>query len=302
MWFARPRGRLSLPLCGYSSIFGENDDKTAFCILEIVSHGVADCLVNGKKIDPQNVPVPGKDNNLKIEVVTSSNGKITLVNRRWDREEKNRQGGNLRQKKFRESGGKRKSNADVTPGSSNLQFSLENNIPDFPGEEDQDSIVNDGPQYRTKNDKILTGVLLDGFNDFWIKFNYKHGKAEAADAWYNLAYKTYGVREFIKIMPEISAAAIVEARDRPNKEQKGKSVKWAQGWLSARRFEDEVYKQATRSIYDDPNRETELQKMKRWKKEMEEEDDGMSLAEYRQKWETDPEFRKQEEEKGKGKK
>jgi len=89
--------------------------------------------------------------------------------------------------------------------------------------------------YLTKKQRKLTGRKLEAFNVFWQKFNYQKGKAEAADAWIDIA----GLSP--KICTQINAAAEIEASKRPDLIQAGKTPKMAQGWLSARRWEDEIY-------------------------------------------------------------
>jgi len=310
MHYAEPRGRLSLPISGYARLFGEDERTASVCILEIVSLGVADCMTKEGILDPADVPCPGPGDDPKIEVVTNGNGKITLINRRMDRKEKIKRQGRLRQDRYRE---KRKDNGDVTDPSSSSPSNSGKEDPDFQGKSGlldlplcPAEVGIDGPFYLTKSGKKLSGFFLERFNEFWNAFGKKEGKAEAADAWLNLA-KLFGRNEFIAKIPEIIAAAKEEARRRPTLEQQGKSVKWAQGWLSGRRFEDEVYKTARRSIYDTPGEETTSEKIARWEREAQEEREAMerdgitpdmTLKEFREKWER--EKREENEQKRKG--
>jgi hypothetical protein len=99
-------------------------------------------------------------------------------------------------------------------------------------EKDPSSPVGEERSYSTKSGKKLKGKQLEMFEAFWKAFDYKKGRAEAADAW--LA---------IKVTPDllgsILGAAMREAKDRPALVAAGRTPKMAQGWLSARRWEDE---------------------------------------------------------------
>lgn len=99
-------------------------------------------------------------------------------------------------------------------------------------EKDLSSPGGEEHSYRTKTGKTLKGKQLEMFEAFWETFGYKKGRAEAADAW--LAIKvTPGLLE------SILDAATREAKDRPALVASGRTPKMAQGWLSARRWEDE---------------------------------------------------------------
>lgn len=95
-----------------------------------------------------------------------------------------------------------------------------------------------GKLYLTKRKRKLTGWKLSGFLRFWKTFAYKHGKAEAADAWLDIPDLSESKIE------EIVQAAAIEARLRPALVARGGSPKWAQGWVSARRYEDEALQPA----------------------------------------------------------
>jgi len=84
--------------------------------------------------------------------------------------------------------------------------------------------------YLTRKRRKLTGKRLETFNMFWDAFDYKVGKADAADAWLDIPNMT------MALVHKIIAAARVEAARRVNVE----NPKMAQGWLSARRWEDEL--------------------------------------------------------------
>lgn len=87
--------------------------------------------------------------------------------------------------------------------------------------------------FITKKKRELKGKRLETFKIFWEKFNYKKGKAEAADSWLDIPQLTD------KICEKIYKAAELESKQRVDVELKGLTPKMAQGWLSGRRYEDE---------------------------------------------------------------
>jgi len=87
--------------------------------------------------------------------------------------------------------------------------------------------------YLTKSGKKLVGKKLETFEEFWEIFNYKKGKAAAADSW----NKITGLSK--NLSNKIFIAAKIEADNRKELLRKGQSPKWAQGWLTERRWEDE---------------------------------------------------------------
>lgn len=89
--------------------------------------------------------------------------------------------------------------------------------------------------YKTKKGRSLSGKRLVSFNQFWDSFDYKIGKADAADSWMDIPVLTD------LLVEKICAAAKKEAKGRDELKAKGKTPKMAQGWLSGRRWEDEVY-------------------------------------------------------------
>ena len=95
------------------------------------------------------------------------------------------------------------------------------------------------PFYKTKSGKKLTGKRLETFTLFWDAFNFKQGKASAADSWLNIKPLTN------RIVADILTAAAIEAERRDSTIAKGGTPKWAQGWLTERRWEDEVYQTNT---------------------------------------------------------
>lgn len=82
----------------------------------------------------------------------------------------------------------------------------------------------------TKKNRKVQGVQLTAFLQFWDVFNYKHGRAEAADAWLDLEVNK-------ELFDEIIKGAKREAERRPKLEEKGLTPIYPQGWLSARRWE-----------------------------------------------------------------
>jgi len=90
------------------------------------------------------------------------------------------------------------------------------------------------PFYLTKKKKKLTGWKLETFELFWIAFNWPKDKANAADAWLQIPGLTQEL-SVEKIIP----AAKREADNRQAILDRGSTPKWAQGWLSSRRWEDE---------------------------------------------------------------
>ena len=109
------------------------------------------------------------------------------------------------------------------------------------GREDKDKTLSSPPTsdevqanfYLTKKKRKLRGQQLAWFEQFWDAFDYKSGRAEAADAWLELKV-TEAMRE------QIISAAKAEAANRPGLEAAGQTPKMAQGWLSGRRFEDDA--------------------------------------------------------------
>lgn len=86
--------------------------------------------------------------------------------------------------------------------------------------------------YRTKKGRILDGKRLETFDHFWSAYAYARGKAEAADAWLDIPQLTDA------LVAQIVAAAQREAAARPALLASGRTPKMAQGWITARRWED----------------------------------------------------------------
>lgn len=80
---------------------------------------------------------------------------------------------------------------------------------------------------------VLEGKRLESFEAFWDAFAYKKGRGGAEKAWAAIPTLTDA------IVKQICEAARKEAAQRPALEAQGRTPKWAQGWLSERRWEDD---------------------------------------------------------------
>jgi len=87
--------------------------------------------------------------------------------------------------------------------------------------------------YLDKKGRKLTGKRLESFNLFWKAWGDSRGKSEAAQSWYDIPQLTNALVE------QIVTAASRYAEERPKIKAVGGTPKMAQGWLSARRWEDE---------------------------------------------------------------
>lgn len=87
--------------------------------------------------------------------------------------------------------------------------------------------------YMTKKKRKLTGKRLETFNLFWNAFAFRKGKADAADSWHDIPQLTES------LVSTICEAAKIEAINRVKILESGSTPKWAQGWLTSRRWEDE---------------------------------------------------------------
>ena len=85
----------------------------------------------------------------------------------------------------------------------------------------------------SKKKRRLDGKRLETFKTFWTAFDYQKGRAEAIDSWLNIPSLT------LALVNQIVAAAKAEARARPGLIAERRTPKMAQGWLTARRWEDE---------------------------------------------------------------
>ena len=88
--------------------------------------------------------------------------------------------------------------------------------------------------YLTRKGRKLNNKRLNSFNLFWDAFNYKKGRAEAADSWLDIPTLTDSLVDIIL------KAAKTEALNRQKIIKEGRIPKMAQGWLSGKRWEDET--------------------------------------------------------------
>jgi phage replication O-like protein O len=92
------------------------------------------------------------------------------------------------------------------------------------------------PFYLTKKKRKLKGWKLETFEQFWKAFHWYKDKANASDAWLQIP----GLTEELALKHIIPGAARYCA-GRPALIAGDHTPKWAQGWLSSRRWEDEKY-------------------------------------------------------------
>lgn len=96
--------------------------------------------------------------------------------------------------------------------------------------------------YITKKKKKLSGKRLETFSVFWDKFNYKSGKAAAADSWLSIPKLTDATCCIIYKSAEL------EAEKRATLINSGSTPIMAEGWIAARRWEDEPETQTSQKI------------------------------------------------------
>lgn len=94
--------------------------------------------------------------------------------------------------------------------------------------------------YITSKKKRLKGKRLLMFEKFWECFDYKKGKSDAAQSWYEINELTD------ELCDKIFESAKKEAEARPALIRMGRTPKMAQGWLTSRRWEDSEF------IIDEP--------------------------------------------------
>lgn len=91
----------------------------------------------------------------------------------------------------------------------------------------------EGEVLVTKKGRKLSGLRLAWFKVFWEAFDYKRGRSAAADAWLDVKQMNNAICQ------QIVLAAKRAAEARPAQERAGLTPKWAQGWITERRWEDE---------------------------------------------------------------
>ena len=89
------------------------------------------------------------------------------------------------------------------------------------------------PEYITYKGKKLSGRKLEMFLTFWETFGDKRNKAKTADAWLE-------IKNLEAVYPEIIEGAKKYANIRPALLLKKLTPKMAEGWLRAKRWEDEI--------------------------------------------------------------
>jgi hypothetical protein len=115
MWFSQNRGELTLSIVGYARLLRATVEQTVTALNELIEFHVCDAFFE-----------QGREQRVTTLQVTESNVKVTLVNRRMDREEKIRKSTAFRVAKHRARHGNVSPPADVTSPSSILQSSSVN--------------------------------------------------------------------------------------------------------------------------------------------------------------------------------
>lgn len=112
--------------------------------------------------------------------------------------------------------------------------------------------------YTTSKGKIIRGLLCDWFEEFWKAYAYPKGKAQAADSFLALEWsaplKTHGRQapEDWTLYQKVIFGARKEAEGRQAILDRGSTPKWAQGWLTARRFDDyEITEKSDEDLCED---------------------------------------------------
>ncbi len=105
------------------------------------------------------------------------------------------------------------------------------------------------PELITKRGRKLAGKKLMAFELFWTAFDYKKDRAAAADAWFDLELTD-------DLFDEILRAAKAWATARPFEVAKGKTPIYPQGWITGRRWEDEIVIPIDRVIQNGRAQET----------------------------------------------
>lgn len=105
----------------------------------------------------------------------------------------------------------------------------------FP-QKDGEKTVTPEPFYLTKKKRKLKGWKLETFEQFWKTFHWFKDKANAADAWLQIPGLTKDLA-----LKQIIPAAARYCEGRADLIAGNHTPKWAQGWLSSRRWEDEKY-------------------------------------------------------------
>jgi len=89
-------------------------------------------------------------------------------------------------------------------------------------------------KYRTARGKVLKGKALERYEQFWNVFSYRRDKAKAADSWFRLEPMSN------ELFEEIIKGAKRAQEARSGVIDAGNTPQYAQGWLTGRRWEDEI--------------------------------------------------------------
>jgi len=203
-----------------------SDNEALFALRELVANDAADVTCNA------NVTLCNAD-------VTAY---VTLVNRRMTRDLNARESTKHRVAEFRKRQSNAPSNENVTPPSSVACTSTSTTaLPKAKalcdsGESAQDTKKADSPSLVGHKGKTIRGEALEGFNRFWEAFGYKSGKAQAISSWHAV-YKNRGM-SWESDLEQIIAGAYRAASERKDILDRGSTPMMAQGWLTARRWED----------------------------------------------------------------
>jgi len=159
---------------------------------------------------------------------TNSGRKITIIN--WEcyqgTQEKLTDKSNVDQQR---------SNRDLTPIGDIRYKNKEKNTAFGNAESPPDCLL-------SRKKRELTGRRLETFNRFWDAFDYKKGRAEAVDAWIDIPQLTES------LVTQICQAAKREAEARPALIAEKRTPKMAQGWITGRRWEDEISNQQPKIV------------------------------------------------------
>lgn len=105
-----------------------------------------------------------------------------------------------------------------------------------------------GEIWLSAKKRKLTGKRLEAFKLFWKSFGFAKGRAAAIDSWLDIPELTDPLVE------EICLKAKLEAYDRDGIRAQGKTPIYAQGWITARRWEDELIKPVAPTQFDPDGR------------------------------------------------
>jgi len=206
MWAASERGKLEKTIEGFSRMIGAGMEETKLAIIELWEEGVCDIFIDGKNVTCN-------------DDVTNCNKKVTIINRRMNREERERINTRVRVRRYRaKSGDNDASNSDVTPPSSSSS-SLKKKT---------------SKKESVGGAKILTQKQQEKFDQWYEKYPNKKARGAAERAWKSLNPDD----ELLKILIEaitlqVNVGHFVNA--------KGENfTPHPATWLNQRRWEDEI--------------------------------------------------------------